>query len=652
MAAAWVQSLASDVDGNGTSSVTITLTNTPTVGNMMILSANFDTTTIDITSVTDSAGNTWQQDRALGASGNEEPVVWSAIVTSVPTTVTYNLSAINRQKIVVIDEISGVDTSASRVDTGAGASTSGTGTSFSLTSGTPSEDGIAIGVVAWKGGSGAAPAFTDNTFTGGAEGIKGSGQHDAIHISYDVLTSGTTGTWDGSWTTAPASPGWLAAILFYKAATSTITAGVASSTPTAYGPGLTPGSVTLTLGEASSSPTAYGPGLSPGSVTLTLGEASSTPTAYGADLCYPITVDASTNGNSSLTYAHTVSGSNRYLVVGVVYGGTTTTSTGVDYNGVAMTLLHREVGSSITAETWGLVAPDTGTNNVVITRSGSAGFATGAVSLNSVDQTNPVVASGGNNGTGTTTATGPSLSTHNGGIIVDIIGAFGAISAANGTEAWNDTGGDAMSYLSTDGTAEHTDWSDPGANSYGISATSLLPVCGVAGPQTITAGVAASTPTGYGPTLTPGSITLTLGEAASIAAALGLDLSPAAVTLTLGVAQSVADALGADLSPAAVTLVLGVAASTPVARGVSLAPSAVALDLGFAQSLAVAFGIDLRTAILASPYNDPLNAIELLKSVNQASPAIPVINSIQLVDSANVAAILGSVNSVIAIEEV
>ena len=71
------------------------------------------------------------------------------------------------------------------------------------------------------------------------------------------------------------------------------------------------------------------------------------------------------------TYAHTVSGSNRILWVGACTH-TTKTITGVTYNGVSMTkATDKTSGAYISL--WYLIAPDTGTNNVVVTTDGGIG---------------------------------------------------------------------------------------------------------------------------------------------------------------------------------------------------------------------------------------------------------------------------------------
>ncbi len=84
----------------------------------------------------------------------------------------------------------------------------------------------------------------------------------------------------------------------------------------------------------------------------------------------------SSNGGKTITYNHTCTGSNLILWVGVVSGDNT--MTGITYNGVSLT----QVGSSFQLGTefltlWYLIAPATGSNSLVITRSGTTNFMRG-----------------------------------------------------------------------------------------------------------------------------------------------------------------------------------------------------------------------------------------------------------------------------------
>lgn len=113
-----------------------------------------------------------------------------------------------------------------------------------------------------------------------------------------------------------------------------------------------------------------------------------------------IAFDAVTVTNTTLTYSHTVSGTDRLLIVTAGIRDTTLDEiTGITYAGAAMTKADGRNRSGglvdVRSELWYLVAPATGTNNVVIT--GSAGFtriSTSAMSYTGVDQTSPIEAQG------------------------------------------------------------------------------------------------------------------------------------------------------------------------------------------------------------------------------------------------------------------
>lgn len=106
---------------------------------------------------------------------------------------------------------------------------------------------------------------------------------------------------------------------------------------------------------------------------------------------------------SSITKAHTCTGNDRFIVV--VTGGQNSVASGVTYGGIAMT----QFGTSLNPATnrrinsWYLVAPPSGANNVVATFSGSTGWHYIEVtSYTGVDPLNPVITSGDKTGTGTT----------------------------------------------------------------------------------------------------------------------------------------------------------------------------------------------------------------------------------------------------------
>lgn len=113
-----------------------------------------------------------------------------------------------------------------------------------------------------------------------------------------------------------------------------------------------------------------------------------------------IAFDAATNGSSvtatSYTLAHTCTGTNRFLVVGVVgVAGAATSNniSGVTYAGVAMTKIGEEQLSPNDRwfSIWYLYNPASGANNIVVSSSSSAFIAASAASYNGVAQSAPEV---------------------------------------------------------------------------------------------------------------------------------------------------------------------------------------------------------------------------------------------------------------------
>lgn len=116
-----------------------------------------------------------------------------------------------------------------------------------------------------------------------------------------------------------------------------------------------------------------------------------------------ITFDAASNSGyqtlgTSYSWNHTCAGSNRFLAVDVALlslAGVSVSS--VTYNGVNLSLVGLQTSGTgaVRTESWGLVAPATGTNSIVVTFSGSigaGGSAGTAVSYTGVHQTSPTEA--------------------------------------------------------------------------------------------------------------------------------------------------------------------------------------------------------------------------------------------------------------------
>jgi hypothetical protein len=101
--------------------------------------------------------------------------------------------------------------------------------------------------------------------------------------------------------------------------------------------------------------------------------------------------DANSNGSASgtsLTVGHTVSGSDRLLVVGII-AGSSDIVTGVTYAGVAMTRVNVRNNGNSTAYLYYLLSPTVGTNNYVISTSASTTILAEGVSFTGVGPVQP-----------------------------------------------------------------------------------------------------------------------------------------------------------------------------------------------------------------------------------------------------------------------
>lgn len=130
-----------------------------------------------------------------------------------------------------------------------------------------------------------------------------------------------------------------------------------------------------------------------------------------------LAVDATSSGvnitnqtaGGTTTVSHTCTGSNGILIVSISAwnnGGTGTGCSSVTYNGVSMTAVGNSTGSTGTTtgqfytEQWRLVAPSTGTNNIVATVAGKTDkLGVAAISFTGADQTTGVDVSGRTFGT-------------------------------------------------------------------------------------------------------------------------------------------------------------------------------------------------------------------------------------------------------------
>jgi len=109
------------------------------------------------------------------------------------------------------------------------------------------------------------------------------------------------------------------------------------------------------------------------------------------------------NNSSSVTFSHTIhSGFNRLLVVGVSAQLSTASVNTVTYNGLSLTRLgiYPNTGFVTRVEIWYLVAPPTGTYDVVLNNSTNDHAIIGAQTFYGVDPTTPFGSPTSNSGTG------------------------------------------------------------------------------------------------------------------------------------------------------------------------------------------------------------------------------------------------------------
>lgn len=109
-------------------------------------------------------------------------------------------------------------------------------------------------------------------------------------------------------------------------------------------------------------------------------------------IAFDAATSATTNSSTSLTYSHTCTGTDRFLVVTATGNQGPTATVSATYNGVSMTAIGPStdsVGTGVPTYFFYLVNPASGANNIVVT-SNVNGIATSASSYTGVDQTSPI----------------------------------------------------------------------------------------------------------------------------------------------------------------------------------------------------------------------------------------------------------------------
>lgn len=127
---------------------------------------------------------------------------------------------------------------------------------------------------------------------------------------------------------------------------------------------------------------------------------------------------------SSVTVAHTCSGSDRYLLAMAYVDSVQDRVTGVTYNGVAMTRLGAyDLGVTSCVYVYGLAAPASGTHNIVYSYNAAIGSDVGAISFTGVDQASPVSQIVGGGTAFLSSPVSQSITVASGGMGVGFIGA-------------------------------------------------------------------------------------------------------------------------------------------------------------------------------------------------------------------------------------
>lgn len=109
------------------------------------------------------------------------------------------------------------------------------------------------------------------------------------------------------------------------------------------------------------------------------------------------------SGTGNITFNHTVTGSNTYILCTVPLNNAISVSA-LTYNGTTLAQLGTSTMSGVqTVEQWGLKSPSTGTNTVSITTTGTTtSWDVSCMSFTGVDQTTPTGTTVTNNGSATT----------------------------------------------------------------------------------------------------------------------------------------------------------------------------------------------------------------------------------------------------------
>jgi hypothetical protein len=151
------------------------------------------------------------------------------------------------------------------------------------------------------------------------------------------------------------------------------------------------------------------------------------------------TVTSQTSSSSSMTISHTVSGTDRLLVVGFSQGNANSPVASLTYGGTPLTLLGTESAGPPRIEMWYLLAPPVVTADVVVTFSGtpSDGSVVGVMNLTNVNQTTPFGPFVSNAGNG---AASVNVTSAEGELVIDVLAKDTPVAPGMGSgqiERWN-----------------------------------------------------------------------------------------------------------------------------------------------------------------------------------------------------------------------
>ena len=195
-----------------------------------------------------------------------------------------------------------------------------------------------------------------------------------------------------------------------------------------------------------------------------------------------VAFDASSSGSasltSSLTFSHTCSGTERVLIVGVVINANAASVSTVTYNSVSLTFIGSAINTGDTrVELWGLIAPSTGANNIVVTVSNSTSFfCAGGTSFTGADQT--TAWNGLQTATGSSSAQSVTVTSATGNMVTDCVSTvtFTPTVGAGQTQRWSTSASLSNARGSTEtGAASVTmSWTTSLAAEYALAAINII----------------------------------------------------------------------------------------------------------------------------------------------------------------------------------